>query len=384
MTAVWDHQAGGEMLSTAEMLQAAVDFADTYHVDPRTVVVNPWGYAPLCMPPIPTNSGIGRLHPGMDLALCTHPVFWLEDDTRRPLAGEHPWEWVLRVYLELRARELVDTTGAWADALAPILDLSKAENRRRLERYRDGKFDPLLSRHIIPRSDDLRFDEARLAARQMYDAHRAQFVYFLKVEREEARLAADAHRTWIGHAPKYWELRLNDWRRLASELLAAAQQPNVPPAVFSNARRLFSDASDATRQVLGELIDHTHGVEAAVSANVHSWGEHVASASGKIESGIDAWEEIYEQVEVATAAVYAHPDQPDRFGNLDRLFCHWWEHLHKEADTAVEQMDHLVNDGRFYPPPKKPGGELEIVVGRERFRHVDVPPLPAEGTASLN
>lgn len=379
----WNHTPGGEMFSTTEMQQFAVDFADQFNVHPMSVVVNPWGYPPLCMPPPSDVHGGGRLHPKMDVVLCSHPVFWLEGDTSRPLPGEHPWEWSLRVVMELRARDLIDPDGSWENALAPILDLDRPDNVTRLEQFRDGKFDPLFAKYYVARSADLRFDAARIGARRLYEAHHAQRNHVLTVERDEARLRCEVHRAWVAQASKLWTLSLSEWRQYATEMHAASNQPGMPEEMFVAARKRFSEATSATRSVLADLLDHTNGLKAAVSANTALWTDHISATAVDVPATFNLWESLHDQTEVAAAAVYGTPKDPAAYKKLDDLFVNWWNHLWDEAERSAAQVDNLIADGRLYTPPKVAPNALEIVVGRERFRHVDVPPLPS-GEPALN
>ncbi|HET9609444.1 MAG TPA: hypothetical protein VFP06_07530, partial [Acidimicrobiales bacterium] len=136
----------GDMLNVYEYQAIRQDFAEGAGLRPDQVLMTPYGYPPLPRPPVAAPDGRGKLPAGLALEYAGHPVFWLDDATKRQAPDEHDDAFAIRLYLELVDRGFLNPgDGRLRNPLvAAGFDVREPEQRDRLAAYQAGAWDPAL------------------------------------------------------------------------------------------------------------------------------------------------------------------------------------------------------------------------------------------------
>ncbi len=128
----------GELLTPHQADVLLGEFAAGSGLAVHEVLFVPWGYPPLPRPP-----AAGRFPAGLRPDFAGHPVFWIDDDTRRRRAGEPDDVWTVRLWIELVDRGLVHPdNGEWVDVVAHLTGIDDVTTLDWLAEFAAGGDDP--------------------------------------------------------------------------------------------------------------------------------------------------------------------------------------------------------------------------------------------------
>ena len=133
----------GDLLNVYEFQEIRHEFAAGAGLRPDQVLMTPYGYPPLPRPPVGAPDGTGRLPAGLALEFAGHPVFWLDDATKRQRPDERDDVFAIRLFLELVDRGYLREGDGWLrnPLVAHGFDVRNPADRDRLARYQEGAWD---------------------------------------------------------------------------------------------------------------------------------------------------------------------------------------------------------------------------------------------------
>lgn len=291
----------GDMLNVYEYQAIRQDFAEGAELRPDQVLMTPYGYPPLPRPPVATPDGRGKLPARLALEYAGHPVFWLDDATKRQAPDEHDDAFAIRLYLELVDRGFLDPAdGRLRNPLvAAGFDVREPGQRDRLAAYQAGAWDPALCDLAVPPNPETPPGAIAREAARLHRVHTEAYQSLVDAFRDTVRVAvADGRDTLL--AADF----LADAARLvaAGEALrrAAAGDPRPERADLDRAYRwLLARIThlDDARIVLTIEVDRRTHLDAPRGAS---------SYADEIRRGHAHRSEVLER---HMSAVYAAPDE---------------------------------------------------------------------------
>jgi hypothetical protein len=191
----------GDMLNVYEFQAIRHEYAASAALRPDRVLMTPYGYPPLPRPPLAEPDGCRKLPPGLALEFAGHPVFWLDEGTKRQPPEESDDAFAIRLFLELVDRgHLNPADGRLRNPLvAHGLDVRDPDDRDRLARYQDGAWDPLLCDLVVPPNPSTAPGAVAREAARVHRVHVASYQSLIDAFRRTVRTAlADARATIRG------------------------------------------------------------------------------------------------------------------------------------------------------------------------------------------
>jgi hypothetical protein len=192
--------------------------------------MTPYGYPPLPRPPVGAPDGTGRLPTNLALEFAGHPVFWLDDATKRQRPEEHDDAFAIRLFLELVDRGYL----RGGRRLAP--QPAGGPRPRRAPGRRPGAAGALPGRGVgsravrrgHPPNPDTEPGSIARRAEEVHEEHAAAYDELIAVYRDVVRAAlADARDT----------LREADFAGESQRLVAAGEELRATAAAGDDARR---------------------------------------------------------------------------------------------------------------------------------------------------
>jgi hypothetical protein len=236
----------GDLLNVYEFQEVRHEFAAGAGLRPDQVLMTPYGYPPLPRPPVGAPDGTGRLPAGLALEFAGHPVFWLDDATKRQRPDECDDAFAIRLFLELVDRGYLREEDGWLrnPLVAHGLDVRDPVHRDRLSRYQEGEWDALLCDLAIPPNPDTEPGAIAAAAAEAHSEHEAAYAELISVYRELVRAAlADARDT----------VRAADFVPESQRLVSAGEALRAAAAVGEEPRPHRSALDDAYRWLLARM-----------------------------------------------------------------------------------------------------------------------------------
>ncbi|HEX6420453.1 MAG TPA: hypothetical protein VFZ77_18275 [Acidimicrobiales bacterium] len=336
----------GDMLNVYEYQAIRLDFAEGAELRPDQVLMTPYGYAPLPRPPLAAPDGRGKLPATLALEYAGHPVFWLDDATKRQGVDEHDDAFAIRLYLELVDRGYLNPgDGRLRNPLvAAGLDVRDAGDRARLAAYRDGAWDATLCDLAIPPDPGTPPGAIAREAARLHGIHAEAYQTLVDAFRETVRTAVtDARATLRGAA----------FHRDAARLIAAGEALRRAEGPDLRAERAALDRAyrwllarithlDDARIVLTIEVDRRSHLDAPRGAA--SYAEEIRRGHAR---RCDA-------LEPHMSAVYASPDE----ARLRALLVALSDAYHAALGQGLAVLaaaEGLIGD-LFATPPAPTGG----------------------------
>ncbi len=134
----------GDVLLPSEVEQERAAFSAETGLGPEAIVVSSFGYPSVPRPIAGQFDGSYRLPPTLEPLAARDPTWWLDDETKSRRAGEDDELYIIRIHLELLARQLVDPESlVFHNPLRALgIDVRTPSGRARIQAYRDGGADP--------------------------------------------------------------------------------------------------------------------------------------------------------------------------------------------------------------------------------------------------
>lgn len=337
----------GDMLNVYEYQAIRQDFAEGADLRPDQVLMTPYGYPPLPRPPVAAPDGRGKLPAGLALEYAGHPVFWLDDATKRQAPDEHDDAFAIRLYLELVDRGFLNPAdGRLRNPLvAAGFDVREPEQRDRLAAYQAGAWNPALCDLAIPPNPETPPSAIAREAARLHRVHAEAYQSLVDAFRATVRVALTDARATLCSADF-----LTDAARLvaAGEALrrsAAAGGPRPERADLDRAYRwLLARIThlDDARIVLTIEVDRRTHLDAPRGAS--SYADEIRR--GHAHRG--------EVLEHHMSAVYAAPDERRLRTLLVALSEAYHEVLARGLDVLARAED-VVGD-LLADPAEAPAG----------------------------
>jgi hypothetical protein len=236
----------GDLLNVYEYQEIRHEFAAGAGLRPDQVLMTPYGYPPLPRPPVGAPDGTGRLPAELALEFAGHPVFWLDDATKRQRPDECDDAFAIRLFLELVDRGYLQEEDGWLrnPLVAHGLDIRTPADRDRLARYREGAWDALLCDLAIPPNPDTEPGSVAEEATRAHAEHEAAYAELIVVYRELVRAAlTDARDT----------VRAADFAPESQGLVAAGEALRAAAAAGEEPRPHRAALDDAYRWMLARI-----------------------------------------------------------------------------------------------------------------------------------
>lgn len=365
----WQYIPGREMFPASRIAAFQRSYGEHMNLPPDAVVVTPFGHQPVVILPPPDNDGGGKLPSSLAIEWARHPMFWLDQETRVRYQDEDLWTWAVRIDIELTARNLYNPeNGMCIDALKYFcgIDLDNPVDRLRLENYRDGGYDQLLSEFYIPRDPRLPFTEARqmaqMASKAFHEAYRAHQEY----TREGALARLDFEKAFIVSAPSLFEKALNELDEISKKLRLSAST-NAPEIIIP-AKKTFSEHTSMMSGILKDLQTYATSVNFVVTLHTEPW-----AYQQKVEQLlIKADEEEKSRravVEDLIGVIYQQINNEAHYRNLQESFKRWFVDIYHYGYTQVEQVNILGEKDLLFVEHHKPYEPTtsRIKIGREKW-----------------
>ena len=236
----------GDLLNVYEFQEIRHEFAAGAGLRPDQVLMTPYGYPPLPRPPVGAPDGTGRLPAELALEFAGHPVFWLDDATKRQRPDESDDVFAIRLFLELVDRGYLREEDGWLrnPLVAHGLDVRDPAHRDRLTRYQAGEWDAQLCDLAIPPNPETEPGSIAAAAAAAQAAHEVAYGELIAVYRELVRAAlADARDT----------VRGADFGPESHRLVAAGEALRSAAITGEDPRSHRSALDDAYRWLLARM-----------------------------------------------------------------------------------------------------------------------------------
>jgi hypothetical protein len=236
----------GDLLNVYDYQEIRHEFAAGAGLRPDQVLMTPYGYPPLPRPPVGAPDGTGRLPANLALEFAGHPVFWLDDATKRQRPDEPDDAFAIRLFLELVDRGYLREDDGWLrnPLVAHGLDVRKQADRDRLVRYQGGEWDAVLCDVAIPPNPETEPGSIARRAEQVHEEHAAAYEELIAVYRDVVRAAlADARDT----------LREADFASESQRLVAAGEDLRATASGGDDARPARAAFDDAYRWLLARM-----------------------------------------------------------------------------------------------------------------------------------
>jgi len=337
----------GDMLNVYEYQAIRLDFAEGAELRPDQVLMTPYGYPPLPRPPVAAPDGRGKLPPTLALEYAGHPVFWLDDATKRAAPDEHDNAFAIRLHLELVDRGYLDPRdGRLRNPLVAVgLDVRDPDDRARLAAYRAGAWDATLCDLAIPPDPGTPPGAIAREAARLHGIHAEAYRTLVDAFRATVCTAVtDARATLRGAA----------FARDAARLIAAGEA--LRRAVGPETRRERAALDDAYRWLLARI---THLDDARIVLTIEvdrrSHLDAPRGAASYAEEIRRAHARRCEVLEPHMAAVYASPDEVRLRALLVALGDAYHQAL-AEGLTVLAAAEEVIAD-LFADPPAAAGGD---------------------------
>ena len=214
----------GDMLNVYEYQEIRHDFAASADLRPDQVLMTPYGYPPLPRPPVTAPDGTGKLPANLALEFAGHPVFWLDDATKRQAPDEHDEAFAIRLFLELVDRGYLNPgDGRLRNPLVPEgVDVRAPDDRARLDAYRGGAWDPVLCDLVIPPHVETPPGAIAREAARLHRVHADAYQSLIDAFRHTVRVALADARATLRHA---------DFAADSARFVAAGEELRVSAAI---------------------------------------------------------------------------------------------------------------------------------------------------------
>jgi hypothetical protein len=291
------------------------------------------------IPPEGTMSGMGRIPVNTRPEFCGHPVWWLDEGTRRRQPGEPDYQYGLRLWFEVLLRGWIDAeTTLWYDFLLDYdIDTATPVGRERLAGWLSGHADPMFSQLVLNPPDGHDPTEAgRLAAQVV-----AELTPLLdRVEAEAMQRMSDAVEASRTIAVKRHTLDGCGSGAMVNALHAAQLDAQVNGQISIERWETATNAVWHTTRMIDEIYEVC--LDAAVpllQRETSSTGEMLAAieATGL---HIDA-NATTRRTELAQFldAIRAEPTRDEPYAALMGQLTGWHHEAHTRLSTLLTQVD---------------------------------------------
>lgn len=261
----------GSYLTPTEVRIALAAVTAETGLGEQDVAINAWGFPPIPRPPANDRRFPDRLtatHAG-------HPVFWLDDETRRQQPDEDAATWVIRIWVELVDRGWIRPEAGETVCVLSVagLDTSDPDTVADIERHLTADRKDWLAHLVIePRRDP---GPLVLAASGIGDQHVRSPGWATRAAKAEATLHADQYATFTRQAAR----PAAEVLRSADTLITAANFERHEAAIRSGAATLASTGDKtavlaAVDAAIEEAVavDHSRIFVRAHIENLTRWG----------------------------------------------------------------------------------------------------------------
>lgn len=366
----WQFVPGREMFPASRIAAFQRAYGEHMNIPIDSVVVTPFGHQPIAILPPPDNDGSGKLPPSLNIEWARHPMFWLDQETRTRYQDEDLWTWAIRIDIELTARNLYNPeNGMCIDALKYFcgIDLDNPVDRLRLENYRDGGYDQLLSEFYIQRDPRLPFTEARQIAQAASKAFHESYRAHQEYTREGALARLDFEKAFIVSSPSLFEKALNELENIGKKLRLSSSTNS--PEIIIPVKKAFSEHTSMMIGVLNDLQAYSASVNFVVILHTEPWTYQQEVERLLIQA--DEQEKARRAVvEDLIGVIYQQPSNEAHYHNLQESLKRWFVEIYHNGYTQVEQVNILGEKNMLFVEHNKPYEPTtsRVKIGREKWR----------------
>lgn len=300
----------GDMLDVYQFQAIRHDFAAGAALRPDQVLMTPYGYPPLPRPPLAAPDGTGKLPPGLAVEFAGHPVFWLDEATKRQPPDESDDAFAIRLFLELVDRGYLNAAdGRLRNPLAAEgLDARDPADRARITGYQQGAWDPVLCDLVIGPNPATPPGAIAREATRLHQVHADAYQELVDAYRDTVRTAlADARAT----------LRAADFDTDAAAFVAAGEalrRAATAGAVHTGQRAALDRAYRGLLARITHLDDARVVLTIEIERQAHLDAPRGAAAyAEEIRRAHHARSQALERL---MSAVYVAPDDANRLRAL--------------------------------------------------------------------
>lgn len=316
----------GNILTELEWRGVMAAASEAFGLPLDDIVVSPYGYVPLPRPPEPEPDGRGKVPAGVAFSLALHPVFWLDDFTKRQRPGEDDDRYHVRMWFELANRGLLDpgTQEPLNPFLAAEIDTLDPEVQDDIVEYLDGQRVGWLCDFTVAAQPETASGEIDRIVDRLVEKHRRNY------HARQQQLAEGAEAMYERAFQRIYDA---NFKRSARWVVDSGEALRKNPS-DSVAAQTLEEAVDGVLAEMRELDMARRIILAAFEYQVN--GAFVTSVDEHTDRVDEADADRRATVDAAVGAVILSPDA-DTLAEL-------WKTMKRSWDDVVQHARDVVND----------------------------------------